>query len=59
MCYSGLPGTEGLGPCIAGSTSCTDKGAFGPCIGEVTPLPKEICGNGIDDDCNAIKDDGC
>lgn len=58
-CYSGPPGTEGVGVCISGKTTCTDKGALGPCEGEVTPMLQEICGNMLDDDCNASKDDGC
>ena len=57
-CYSGPPGTEGLGVCIAGTTTCSAQGTFGPCVGEVTPA-QETCGNGQDDDCDAVADNGC
>ena len=57
-CYSGPPGTEGVGECIGGSMTCSEQGAYGPCVGEVTPT-QELCGNGLDDDCDATADDGC
>jgi len=54
-CYSGPPQTLGVGICRAGRTDCTD-GAWGTCLGEVTPVP-EICGNGFDDDCDGLIDE--
>jgi len=50
-CYHGPSGTKGVGPCKAGIAVCAESGYWGPCDGEVLPKP-EICGNGIDEDCN-------
>ncbi|MRG91441.1 MopE-related protein [Polyangium spumosum] len=55
-CYSGDPTTEGVGPCTPGQQTCDEKGAWGPCIGQVVPKSQESC-NGIDDDCNGEIDD--
>lgn len=53
-CYSGPAGTEGVGPCKAGSRTCLPDGsAFGPCMGEVLP-GTESCQNLIDDDCDGL-----
>src|SRR5689334_13741645 len=51
-CYSGPPGTNGVGACRGGVRTF----AGGPCVGEVVPTP-ESC-NGEDDDCNGVVDDG-
>jgi hypothetical protein len=48
--------TEGVGPCHAGTQTCTEKG-WGPCEGAVVPQV-EYC-NGKDDNCNGVIDDGC
>ncbi len=56
-CYEGPIGTEGLGVCQGGIKACSG-GTFGPCQGQVTPQP-EICGNGLDDNCDGVVDDGC
>jgi hypothetical protein len=56
-CYSGSPGTENIGRCRAGTSTCS-QGAFGACESEVLPGP-EICGNGVDDNCNGVMDEGC
>ena len=48
--YSGPEGTEGIGICQAGIQTCIE-GTWGSFSGEVTPQG-EICGNGIDEDCN-------
>jgi len=51
-CYSGPTGTQNAGICTGGKQTCTADGtSWGPCIGEVLPA-KEICFNGLDDDCN-------
>lgn len=54
-CYSGPPGTEGVGICHGGLRTCAG-GAFGGCVGEQPPSA-ETC-NGLDDDCNGTPDDG-
>lgn len=58
-CYPG-PSTEvGRGPCRAGMQSCNAGGtAWGACMGAVGPST-EVCGNGLDDDCDGMPDDGC
>ncbi len=62
-CYSGPPGTAGIGQCVAGKKTCvaTASGsAWGACVGEVTPAP-ERC-DGKDHDCNGTPNDaasGC
>ncbi|MCB9740981.1 MAG: hypothetical protein H6747_17070 [Deltaproteobacteria bacterium] len=58
-CYSGAPGTEGKGICKAGTQTCTESGQLTACSGEVLPLQKEVCGNGKDDTCDGITDEGC
>ena len=49
-CYNGPEGTDGVGICQAGIRTCTN-GAWGECEGETIPQA-EICGNGVDEDCN-------
>jgi hypothetical protein len=50
-CYDGPAGTDGVGPCRAGSQTCSGDGTFGPCTGQVLPVT-EIAGDGIDQDCD-------
>jgi hypothetical protein len=51
-CYSGPPGTEGVGLCAAGERTCDGDGmGFGPCVGEVLPA-LETCDTPGDDDCD-------
>jgi hypothetical protein len=58
-CYTGPAGTEGVGVCVGGTATCAEDGAgFGPCVGEVTPVP-ETCDTPIDDDCNGQVNEGC
>jgi subtilisin-like proprotein convertase family protein len=58
-CYGGPPGTQGVGTCVAGTRVCNVLGSgFGPCVGAVLPTP-DFCGDGLDNDCDAIVDDGC
>ena len=45
------------GTCRPGTQTCT-AGVFGMCVGGVTPIP-EVCGNGLDDDCDETIDEGC
>jgi hypothetical protein len=60
-CYDGPPKTLGVGICHAGVHSCERDGdgprAWGTCEGEQTPAPAEICGNGLDDDCDGFIDE--
>src|SRR4051812_34207139 len=57
-CYSGPAGTEGVGVCVGGTTTCAEDGSgFGPCVGEVTPVP-ETCDTPEDDDCNGQVNEG-
>jgi hypothetical protein len=51
-CYSGPPGTAGVGICAAGTATCNPDGtALGPCVGEKTPMP-ESCATPEDEDCD-------
>ncbi|HEU4610739.1 MAG TPA: sialidase family protein, partial [Kofleriaceae bacterium] len=58
-CYSGAPGTAGVGTCKAGTSTCA-FGAPGPCLGEIVPAA-DICGDALDTDCDALDDsqEGC
>ncbi|MFO0593451.1 MAG: hypothetical protein U0441_38270 [Polyangiaceae bacterium] len=55
-CYLGTPGTEGVGPCHAGTRTCGASGAgWGECTGQVLPAAEQ-CNNGVDDDCDGQTD---
>jgi len=59
MCYPGPMSEVGRGPCRAGAQVCNAGGtAWGACMGAVGPT-SEVCGNGVDDDCDGSPDDGC
>lgn len=61
LCYSGPPGTAGIGVCRNGTQSCVSDGVssnWGPCIGQVLPGP-ETCGDRLDNDCDGLTDEGC
>jgi hypothetical protein len=58
-CYGGPQGTAEIGPCKAGTQSCTvanGQASWGGCTGQVLPVA-ETCNN-LDDDCNGRVDDG-
>ncbi len=58
-CYSGPPSTLGVGLCRGGVASCVDAAEgreWSVCEGEVLPAA-EICGNGLDDDCDGEIDE--
>lgn len=58
-CYTGAPGTQGIGACHAGTSACAPTGTtYEACIGEVVPSV-EACGNGVDEDCDGLADEGC
>jgi len=46
-----------MGTCHMGTRSCAN-GAWSACTGFVGPTA-EVCGNGLDDDCDGTPDDGC
>ncbi|MFT3769104.1 MAG: hypothetical protein QM820_26995 [Minicystis sp.] len=51
-CYSGPPGTEGVGICKAGVQTCNPSGmSYGACVGEVQPKP-ENCDTPEDENCD-------
>ncbi|WP_437663419.1 hypothetical protein [Sorangium sp. So ce1182] len=51
-CYAGPAGTEGVGACRAGVSTCNAEGtALGPCEGEVLPSADD-CATPEDEDCD-------
>ena len=55
-CYSGPPGTQGVGLCTAGTCSADTTPV---CTGEVTPVPENtptLCGDVMDNDCDTLTD---
>jgi hypothetical protein len=61
-CYNGPTGTENVGVCTGGITTCVEDGSgFGPCVGEVLPLAED-CNTASDDNCNGVSNEteaGC
>jgi hypothetical protein len=58
-CYGGAPEHAGVGACSFGTETCDgDGGAWGDCVGDGTPSD-EVCGDGIDDDCDGIDPSCC
>ncbi|WP_437564085.1 hypothetical protein [Sorangium sp. So ce542] len=53
-CYSGGPGTQGVGLCTAGVQTCLPDGSgYGSCTGEVTPSAED-CATNADEDCDGL-----
>ncbi|MBI4019786.1 MAG: DNRLRE domain-containing protein [Candidatus Aenigmarchaeota archaeon] len=50
--------TQAIGICSPGISTCTN-GIWSICQGEVTPERFDVCGDGLDNDCNGAPDDGC
>jgi len=51
-CYEGPVGTEGVGTCLGGMSTCLPDGTgFGPCEGAVLPATDD-CKTAADEDCN-------
>lgn len=57
-CYTGPFGTRDVGSCAAGVERCVGGVWQGMCRLEVLPA-EEVCGDGVDDDCDGAADDGC
>src|SRR5688572_8982006 len=55
-CYTGVDGTEGVGPCKGGTRRCDPTGLWGKCDGEIAPS-QELCGDGVDNNCNGAEDE--
>ncbi|MFT3710826.1 MAG: choice-of-anchor D domain-containing protein [Archangium sp.] len=57
-CWTLDAGQRGVGNCRDGQETCS-QGMFIPnCMGQVGPST-EVCGNGIDENCNGVADEGC
>ncbi len=61
-CYTGPAGTRGVGECRDGLQACIETpgvgSSWGVCTGQRLPAV-EVCGNGLDEDCDGVPDDGC
>jgi hypothetical protein len=60
-CYRGPAATRNVGRCKDGVQACISGELvedWGPCMNDVLPRP-EVCGDGVDDDCDGVADDGC
>jgi hypothetical protein len=58
-CYGGPAGTQGVGTCRGGTSTCNATGTgYGPCLGEVTPTT-EACFTASDEDCDGQVNEGC
>jgi hypothetical protein len=57
-CYTGPPGTLGVGLCKAGQQACkTDGLGHAPCVGDIVP-EQETCATPDDDNCDGSTDCG-
>jgi hypothetical protein len=55
VCYTGTSGTDGVGVCKKGISTC-QNGSFSTCTNETTPSNEE-CDNKLDDDCDGRVDE--
>jgi hypothetical protein len=58
-CYTGPSGTAGVGNCSEGTRECNredDGAAWGDCTNETLPQ-SEVCGDGVDNDCDGNVDE--
>jgi len=58
-CYDGPSGSAGVGICKKGVEVCNGGKWSGVCVGAVKPEAIEICGDGLDNNCNGEVDEGC
>lgn len=59
-CYAGPEETRNVGVCRDGIRECSLDGTqWSDCEGEILPNALEICGNGLDDNCNGSSDENC
>jgi len=56
-CYDGPVGTAGVGACQAGTRPCEGNHLQYECVGEVVPAAEELCGDGVDNNCNGLGDE--
>ncbi len=57
-CYTGPFGTRDVGECSTGAERCVAGQWTGECRGDLLPSD-ELCGNGLDDDCDEAVDEDC
>lgn len=57
-CFEGTPEQMGVGICLPGRRRCVE-GQWGACAGQVLPEPEDLCGDGLDNDCDGRIDQGC
>ena len=55
----GSPCGTDVGTCEKGTFQCSPPTPELVCTGGVAPLPTEVCGDGLDNDCNGLIDDLC
>lgn len=58
-CYTGGEDTRNRGICHDGEAVCGPDGGWSACENQQTPLEEEICGNGLNEDCDLETDEGC
>jgi hypothetical protein len=56
-CYTGPVATRGVGACADGMRTCMGE-SWGACSGSALPTG-ELCGDGLDNDCDGQVDEGC
>lgn len=55
----GQPCGSSVGECVQGTWACQPPNPEPVCQGGVGPTPQDICGNGLDDDCDGLIDFPC
>jgi hypothetical protein len=58
-CYGGTAESRDVGECRSGQQQCVGSAWSIECAGQVLPHAVDACGDGLDDDCNGLTDDGC